>query len=170
MTDIFIFDLDTEEWHTVKATGGRSSRDIPDGRLNFCAGVSYAPDDTSAQIVIYGGYKLSNVAAVNKVHVLTLPTFQWLEVTPWGNEFGDQEWGRQGPRCTMWNDAQMIVLGGQIQGNTSRDDTVMNTGSCAPEHPPVLVLDTTTFEWLEEFNPNRSYSQPKVVYELIGGE
>ncbi|KAF3935565.1 hypothetical protein ABW19_dt0203067 [Dactylella cylindrospora] len=155
---------------TVKATGGRSSRDIPDGRLSFCSGVSSAPDDSSFQITIYGGYKLSNAAATNKVHVLILPTFQWLDVTPSDQSLGDRNWGRQSHRCEMWNDAQMFVLGGIIQGNNQRNNSQVNAGACNSTHPPLLVLDTTTFQWMEEFNPNRSYSQPKVVYDLIGGD
>ncbi|KAK6356192.1 hypothetical protein TWF718_000564 [Orbilia javanica] len=170
MRDIFVFDIDSQQWFTVQATGGNGSRDIPDGRLNFCSGVSAAPDDSSFQITIYGGYKLSNVAATNRVHVLILPTFQWLDVTPSDQRLGDDRWGRQTGKCAMWNDAQMIVLGGQLQGNNVRNNTVVNTGACNATHPPLIVLDTTTFEWTEEFNPNRSYSQPKQVYELIGGD
>ncbi|KAF3936105.1 hypothetical protein ABW20_dc0109653 [Dactylellina cionopaga] len=171
MTEIFVFDIDAQKWYTVTATGGRSSSDIPDGRLNFCAGVSAAPDDSSFQITIYGGYKLSNVAATNNVHVLIIPTFQWLDVTPDDQSLGDgRSWGRQTPKCLMWNDAQMIVLGGTIQGNLASANEVVNTGSCNVTHPPLLVLDTTTFEWKDEFNPNRSYSQPQVVYELINGD
>ncbi|KAK6531146.1 hypothetical protein TWF281_007970 [Arthrobotrys megalospora] len=170
MRDIFVFDIDSQQWFTIQATGGNGSRDIPDGRLSFCSGVSAAPDDSSFQITIYGGYKLSNVAATNKVHVLILPTFQWLDVTPSDGRLGDDRWGRQTNKCVMWNDAQMIVLGGQIQGNNARNNTPVNTGACNATHPPLVVLDTTVFEWTEEFNPNRSYSQPKQIYELIGGD
>ncbi|EPS44696.1 hypothetical protein H072_1312, partial [Dactylellina haptotyla CBS 200.50] len=170
MTEIFVFDIDSQRWYTVDATGGGGSSDIPDGRLNFCAGVSAAPDDSSFQITIYGGYKLSNAAPTNKVHVLILPTFQWLDVTPKDQSLGDDQWGRQSPKCLMWNDAQMIVLGGIIQGNNARNNSVVNTGSCNATHPPVLVLDTTSFTWADTFNPNRSYSQPKQVYDLIGGD
>ncbi|RVD84105.1 uncharacterized protein DFL_005873 [Arthrobotrys flagrans] len=170
MRDIFVFDIDSQQWFTIQATGGNGSGDIPDGRLSFCSGVSAAPDDSSFQITIYGGYKLSNAAATNRVHVLTLPTFQWLDVTPSDQRLGDDRWGRQANKCVMWNDAQMIVLGGQIQGNNARNNTPVNTGACNATHPPLVVLDTTVFEWTEEFNPNRSYSQPKQIYELIGGD
>ncbi|KAF3924017.1 hypothetical protein ABW21_db0205111 [Orbilia brochopaga] len=171
MTDIFVYDIDSSKWYTVKATGGHSGDDIPDGRLNFCAGVSAAPDDTSFQITIYGGYKLSNSAPTNKVHVLVLPTFQWLDVTPADQSLGDGAgYGRQTPHCHMWYDAQMIVLGGTIQGNNAKNNTVVNVASCNATHPPLLVLDTTTFEWKDQFNPNRSYSQPVAVYNLIDGD
>ncbi|KAF3179662.1 hypothetical protein TWF106_002862 [Orbilia oligospora] len=170
MRDIFVFDIDSQRWFTIQATGGNGIRDIPDGRLSFCSGVSAAPDDSSFQITIYGGYKLSNVAATNRVHVLILPTFQWLDVTPSDQRLGDDRWGRQTNKCAMWNDAQMIVFGGQIQGNNARNNTPVNTGACNATHPPLVVLDTTVFEWTDEFNPNRSYSQPKQVYELIGGD
>ncbi|KAK6363443.1 hypothetical protein TWF730_000874 [Orbilia blumenaviensis] len=170
MRDIFVFDIDSQQWFTVRATGGNGPRDVPDGRLSFCSGVSAAPDDSSFQITIYGGYKLSNIAATNRVHVLTLPTFQWLDVTPVDQRLGDDRWGRQTCKCAMWNDAQMIVLGGQIQGNNARNNTPVNTGACNATHPPLVVLDTTVFEWTDEFNPNRSYSQPKQIYDLIGGD
>ncbi|KAJ6259317.1 hypothetical protein Dda_6217 [Drechslerella dactyloides] len=171
MTEIFVFDIDSQTWYNVTASGGTGPKDIPDGRLNFCAGVSTAPDDTSIQITIYGGYKLSNAAPTNKVHVLVLPTFQWLDVTPADQTLGDGGgYGRQTPRCLMWNDAQMIILGGIVQGNHISNHTVVNTKSCNATHPPILVLDTTTFEWKDQFNPNRSYSQPIPVYGLLGGD
>ncbi|KAF3926541.1 hypothetical protein AA313_de0200729 [Arthrobotrys entomopaga] len=170
MNDIFVFDIDSQTWFRVEATGATSEDDIPAPRLSFCSTVSAAPDDSSFQITIYGGYWLSAAAATNKVHVLILPTFQWLDVTPSDQTLGDGNYGRQSHRCAIWNDAQMIVLGGIIQGDNSRNNTPVNTGTCNSTHPPLLVLDTTTFQWVDSFNPNKSYSQPKQIYDVIGGD
>ncbi|KAK6544630.1 hypothetical protein TWF694_001319 [Orbilia ellipsospora] len=170
MTEIFIFDIDSQTWYSIEATGATGEDDIPTPRLSFCSTVSAAPDDSSFQITIYGGFWLSAAAATNKVHVLILPTFQWLDVTPKDQTLGDGNYGRQSHRCALWNDAQMIVLGGIIQGINSRNNTPVNTGTCNSTHPPLLVLDTTTFEWVDTFNPNKSYSQPKQIYDVIGGD
>lgn len=64
----------------------------------------------------------------------------------------------------------MIVLGGIIESTSSNDVGVVNGNGCNSSHPPLLVLDTTTFEWQPQFTPNRSYSQPPAVYNVIGGE
>ncbi|KAK6332344.1 hypothetical protein TWF696_003062 [Orbilia brochopaga] len=171
MNDIFVYDIDSQKWYTVKATGGYRETDIPDGRLNFCSGVSAAPDDSSFQITIYGGYKLSNAAPTNKVHVLILPTFQWLDVTPQNQTLGDGTgYGRQTSHCHMWDDAQMILLGGTVQGTNATNNTLVNVKGCNITHPPLLVLDTTTYEWKSQFNPKREYSVPLPVYNLTQGD
>ena len=69
----------------------------------------------------------------------------------------------------MWNDAQMVVVGGVIQGTMAGMSTY-NQDGCNSSHPPLLVLDTTTFEWRQEFTPNFTYSQPSVLWPIIGGE
>ncbi len=107
MDQIFVFDIDSQTWFNVTATGASSSADIPTARISFCAVVSSAPDDTSFQITIYGGYNLHLSGATSTVHVLTLPTFQWIDVTPSGGEYG-QGVGRQSHQCVVWNDAQMV--------------------------------------------------------------
>ena len=50
-SEIFIYDIFSNTWYQQTATG-----DLPDPRTEFCAGVSSAPDDSSFQVTIHGGW------------------------------------------------------------------------------------------------------------------
>ena len=160
MSQIGVYDIASSTWHNVNATGN-----VPVGRINFCAGVSSAPDDTSFQVVIYGGYNLRFARPANDIYVLSVPSFQWIKVSPQGND----AFGRWGHSCVVWEDAQMLVLGGLIE-NSLTGGGVANQAGCNSSHPPFLVLDTTSFTWQSSFKPQRSYSVPQAVYQVIGGD
>lgn len=103
--------------------------------------------------------------------MLTVPAFIWINVTPPNSDLGSGENGRHEASCTMWNDAQMIVLGGVVANVAigSGTSTVINDKGCDPAAPPTLVLNTVTYEWQPLFNPTLEYSQPRDVYLVIGG-
>jgi hypothetical protein len=95
MDQIFVYDIFSNTWSIVYATG-----DVPDYRGEFAIGVSSAPDDSSFQITIFGGCRLSQSQqheqsislirstaddlligkALDEVYVLTLPGFVWIKV------------------------------------------------------------------------------------------
>lgn len=150
--------------YTIAANGD----EFPDIRVEFCAGVSSAPDDSSFQITIYGGYSLYQGYPYNDVWVLSVPTFTWIKVTPSDKSLGDGSYGRHLQTCHMGNEAQMIVLGGSVQTMHNPSTIVTSTG-CSDSHAPLLVLNTNTFQWSDAYNPDLTYTQPVVVYEAIGG-
>lgn len=152
--------------YNVTATG-----DIPQGRISFCAGVSSAPDSTSFQITIYAGYTLRHDSPLNDVYVLTVPAFVWINVTPPDSALGSGGNGRHEASCSMWNEAQMIVFGGIIANVdlTTGNSTAINNNGCNPAAPPLLVLNTVTYQWQSSFSPTLVYSQPRDVYLVIGG-
>ena len=146
----------------ISATG-----DVPTGRVKFCGGVSTAPDDSSFQITIYGGWNLLEGTVFNDVYTLTIPAFQWINVTPTNQNLGDgSDYGRLAHQCQVWQDSQMIVLGGQIMALND----INSTTGCDATHPPLLVLNTATYEWTNAFEPGVNYTQPSQVYNVIGGE
>ena len=60
----------------------------------------------------------------------------------------------------------MLVTGGVVDANgTSRNDYCNATS-----HPPVKVLDLSTYEWQAAFQPNLTYTIPTIVRDVIGGE
>jgi len=99
---------------------------------------------------------------MNSVYVLTVPAFIWIDVTSSQN---NNTYGRHQNSCVMWNEAQMISFGGTI-GNSSAD---FNLNGCNPSTPPLLVLDTSTFLFKEQFSPDQVYGQPEAVFNKIGG-
>lgn len=160
MSQIFVYDIASGTWFNVTATG-----DVPVGRINMCAGVSAAPDDSSFQITIYGGYNLRFGNPANDMYVLSVPSFQWINVTPQDAD----PYGRWEHSCAVWNDAQMIVLGGLMKESTG-NGAIVNANGCNASHPPLAIIDTTQFTFQTQFNPQRSYSVPQAVYNVIGGD
>lgn len=137
-SDIFIYDIYSNTWYLQNATG-----DLPIPRQEFCVGVSAAPDDSSFQITIHGGW--DNVAEVpySDVYVLSVPSFQWIKIMDSGNpDSMDQasDIGRNRHKCDVWNEAQLLVTGGVI---TSGVKVHLNE-YCDQRYPPFKVLDTST--------------------------
>ena len=160
MSQIFIFDIASQTWYNTTATG-----DVPVGRINMCAGVSSAPDDTSFQILIYGGYNLRFGNPANDMYVLSLPSFTWIKVTPPNPD----PYGRWEHTCVVWQDAQMLVVGGLMK-LSGGNGPVINANGCNSSHPPLVVIDTSDFTFQSQFSPQRSYSVPQAVYNVIGGD
>ncbi|TGJ83454.1 hypothetical protein E0Z10_g5283 [Xylaria hypoxylon] len=164
-SEIFIYDIQTSTWYHQTATG-----DLPELRTEFCAAVSAAPDDSSFQITIHGGWDQLNRRAFNDVYVLSVPSFRWIKVEDSNNPdlVGIDQPGRNRHKCDMWNETSMIVSGGQL--TLGQGDTVLLTDMCNPQYPPIKVLDTSTYIWQTEFNPILTYSVPEVVTNVIGGD
>ena len=160
MSQIFIFDIASKTWYNTTATG-----DVPVGRINMCAGVSSAPDDSSFQILVYGGYNLRFGNPANDMYVLSIPSFQWVKVTPPNPD----PYGRWEHTCVVWQDAQMLVVGGLMK-LSGGNGPVINANGCNSSHPPVVVIDTSDFTFQSQFSPQRSYSVPQAVYNVIGGD
>lgn len=145
--------------------------DIPPLRSLFCAGVSRSPDDSSFQVTIYAGFDLASGEAMEDVYVLAVPAFTWIRIRDKNNEEARESGiGRKNHRCAMWNDGEMIVVGGEVLTSRSEGSTELNTASCNPAYPAIRVLDTSTYEWTKRFDPRPTYRVPPVVYGIIGGE
>ena len=166
MSQIGVYDIASDTWYNVTASG-----DIPYWRSAACTSVSAAPDDSSFQITMYGGKDLfSNGTGFEDMYVLTLPSFQWINVT--GNNNSDYALnqgygiGRSYSYCTSWKEREMIVLGGELRSGTQ----VLNLGTCNSSYSTMRVLDLSTFEWKDQHDPDPgNYTVPDVVVRRIGG-
>ncbi|KAI0454144.1 hypothetical protein F5B21DRAFT_525217 [Xylaria acuta] len=163
-SDVFIYDIFSNTWYQQTATG-----DLPDLRSEFCVGVSSAPDDSSFQITIHGGWDLLGQQALNDVYVLSIPSFRWIKVDDSNNPdlLGPDQPGRNRHKCDVWNDSQLIVSGGAI--TLGREEVYSLSNTCNATYPPIKVLDTSTYIWRTEFDPSVEYSVPDVITAVIGG-
>lgn len=173
LSEIFVYDIASSTWHLQKAKG-----DVPDPRTEFCAGVSAAPDDSSFQITIHGGWNTGLISGerrpYNDVYVLSIPAFRWIKIKDSNNPdlLGTDEPGRNRHKCNVWNERQLIVSGGLITKGTEdvANFTYLNK-DCNDTYPPFKVLDTSTYSWRSSFDPSlENYTVPAVVTEIIGGE
>lgn len=116
---------------------------------------------------MYGGWDQFDETVFNDVYVLSIPAFQWIDVTPKNQTGGDGEtFGRTSARCQVWQDSQMLILGGSTYPLNNPNRTL----GCDASHAPLLVLNTATYEWADTFTPDLNYTQPSQVYKAIGGE
>ncbi|KAI1458635.1 hypothetical protein F4805DRAFT_424118 [Annulohypoxylon moriforme] len=166
-SDIFVYDIFSNIWYLQKATG-----DIPSLRAEFCAGVSAAPDDSSFQVTIHGGWDQLGGHAFNDVYVLSIPSFRWIKISDTHNPdlLGSGSPGRNRLKCDIWNETQLIVSGGLVTLNTSVGNWETMNEECNKAYPPFKVLDTSTYTWRTSFDPKLQYSVPYPVTAIIGGD
>ncbi|OJD19156.1 hypothetical protein AJ78_00856 [Emergomyces pasteurianus Ep9510] len=162
MDKIGVYDIDSSTWYEIQATG-----DIPKPRTAFCTAVSSAPDDSSFQVHMYGGRSRTwgNATSYNDLYVLTLPSFRWIRAPTTGLEPWDDEGvGRDSHHCVTWKDGEMVVIGG-----TTRKNDKPQKG-CSRNYPPIRVLDTSKFRWEKQFERETTYSVPRIVSDVVGGD
>ncbi|KAL9103887.1 MAG: hypothetical protein Q9163_001124 [Psora crenata] len=163
MSSVQVYDIDSRRWSQVLATG-----DIPRPRSEFCSVLSAAPDDSSFQLTIFGGWSQSENYALDDIYVLTMPAFHWIQIKGMTNTDANfaSHVGRIRHSCHAYNDRQMIVLGGVVM----KENIPSDISRCDGSYPVIKLLDTTTFQWQHDFPlPNATYQVPPSVYEVIGG-
>lgn len=156
MNSIQVYDIAGEEWFTVFATG-----DIPSPRSRICSALSAAPDDSSFQMILYGGWDEEN--ALGDVYILTMPAFVWIKVNTTSGDKSSLP--RMDHFCTTYKDRQMLVIGGRDELNADTTNT-----ACGDGYPAIRLLDTTTFTWQTQYPlDDDKYQVPQAVIDVVGG-
>ena len=157
------------DFYCVRRFNVTAKGDVPVARSQFCSTISPSLDDSSFQMTVYGGRNSDNKRGYETVYVLTIPAFLWIKIVDKDNRenhLPGQNIGRHEHTCDLYGDRQMIVLGGEL---TFHEDS-QNNVTCDTSHPAIRILDTTTFEWQRDFNPEpESYMVPDEVFNVIGG-
>ncbi|KAG8528561.1 uncharacterized protein KY384_006733 [Bacidia gigantensis] len=159
MSSIQIYDIAGRRWFTVFATGN-----IPPPRGSFCSGISAAPDDSSFQMLIYGGVRIGK-GTLSDTYSLVMPAFEWIKIntTAEYTPLQNSSLGRGDHFCDTYQDRQLIVLGGQ-------DGEHANETPCDQNYPAMKMLDTTTYEWQTQWPLNDTkYRVPPAVISIVGG-
>jgi hypothetical protein len=165
---IYVYDIASHTWWMQEASGTP-----PTNRDSFCTAVTVSPDGGAFHITTYGGWSLQDERSYEDVHILTIPSFTWINATELSSQTNKQQQvnstiGRDAltGACQTYRDSQMIVLGGEIRaGSFSITD-----GACSNIFEPVRVLDLSTYKWQTELNTNSTYEVPMVIYNEIGGK
>ncbi|RCI15815.1 hypothetical protein L249_3284 [Ophiocordyceps polyrhachis-furcata BCC 54312] len=166
---IYVYDIASHTWWAQRATGKPPSS----GRGNFCTSVVAAPDNGAFHITTYGGWSQRNGRAYEDLHILSIPSFTWIDATALSDRSNAEQQvnstiGRDklGGSCQTLNGRQMIVLGGEIRSGA----LPLTEGSCSDDFEPVRVLDLSTYEWQWELPDSKdSYQVPPIIYQKIGG-
>ncbi|CAK7234886.1 hypothetical protein SEUCBS140593_009098 [Sporothrix eucalyptigena] len=158
---IFLYDVLSSKWYTQTASGT-----IPGDRRRFCAGVTWAEDQSSYNIYLYGGASMPpNTSGYDDLYVLTMPTFTWIKLYPTdGNVTG--QYPHHSLTCNVVSGAQMLIIGGTFPLSSDCD---------VPQQWGTHNADLT-----EAFDPNKAlwqlyapnettYVVPDVIVSAIGG-
>lgn len=119
---------------------------------------------------MYGGKDLDRNITYEDIYILSIPSFQWINVTSAASSHTPgsvNTAGRHSHTCTVYEDRYMMVLGGIVgPGNSS-----LNSNSCNCSYPAIRVFDTSNLTWLQQWsNTSEPYTVPKPVYNVIGGK
>lgn len=115
-----------------------------------------APDSSSQNIYIYGGYDGLSPQndTTDDVYVLSLPSFEWIKLYD-----GDSNSGRKHHECVKPYPDKMLVLGG----------TQKSTANCID---PIRVFNLNTGRFQDTYDPEdwEEYKVPDLISGRIGGE
>ncbi|KAK6503831.1 hypothetical protein TWF481_008837 [Arthrobotrys musiformis] len=155
METIFIHDTETDDWYRQRTNG---SPPIPRG--HFCATAIKAPDNSSTQILVFGGFGEGHPS---DVFALSLPSFTWIRLEQRSPDFLPGPGIRLQPSCDIVNNRFFTIFAGRslVGGDTANCDTRQNA---------LFMYDLTEREWIIDYDPDaRDYTIPEPVYQAIGG-
>ncbi|KAK0630774.1 hypothetical protein B0T17DRAFT_590186 [Bombardia bombarda] len=165
MEQIYVYDILSSRWYVQNATGA-----VPQMRRRFCAGATWAADQSSYNIYLYGGASIppSPSPGFDDVYILTIPSFQWIKLypSPSGSNQTTGQYPHHSLTCNVISSAQMLIIGGTFPAGGADCD--------APDQFGTHNLD------LGEQNPDRlpwrlfvpnltAYAVPDPVLAVVGG-
>ncbi|KAI0198287.1 hypothetical protein F4808DRAFT_263372 [Astrocystis sublimbata] len=110
MSTIYIYDVNTTSnpdstdsnngWWTQNVDG-----EVPPPRVDFCTVVVSAPDKSSFNVYLYGGWDPTKPDEFDDIWVLSIPSFTWTQVYTGQSP-------RWGHTCHVVGGRQMITVGG----------------------------------------------------------
>ncbi|KAK6209549.1 cell wall anchored protein [Colletotrichum tabaci] len=163
MDEIFLYDVLSSKWYTQKASG-----QIPEMRRRFCAGVTWALDQSSYNIYMYGGATVPGVpgAGYDDLYVLSMPTFTWVKMYPLGRN-GTGDYPHHSLSCNMApSRAQMIISGGTFPLTQLCD----SPGQWGTHNADLGKQNPNQALW-ELYKPNKTtYAVPPEVLAVVGGD
>ncbi|KAF1347039.1 hypothetical protein BDV97DRAFT_371569 [Delphinella strobiligena] len=161
MSEIYLYDIASGKWYQQSATG-----DVPDMRRRFCAGATWASDQSSYNIYLYGGLSMPpNTMGFDDVYILTIPSFTWIKWYPSTNGTGTSP--HHSLSCNVIDGSQMIIMGGTFPNSSNiQCDAKQIYG----QHNLNLgQQDPQDAEWFV-FLPNvTSYQVPATINSVISG-
>lgn len=161
MDKVTVFDIASIDnggagrWYEQQTSG-----DSPSGRVDHCVVASSAPDNSSHQIIVYGG-RSSDTDLIDDLWSLSIPAFRWTKLAE-GNS------PRYGMTCHIVGagNRQMLTVGGS---NTPYYDNL--DSGCDWESKGVAILDIASVNWGSAYNASAEpYTVPPQVVADIGGE
>ncbi|KAI1502280.1 hypothetical protein F5X99DRAFT_417994 [Biscogniauxia marginata] len=142
-----------------------ASGDIPEMRSRFCAGATWAPDQSSYNIYLYGGRGMPpSTAGFDDVYILSLPSFTYIKFYPEDDD--TNQYPHNTLSCNVIDNAQMIIIGGSFPLDNTTCDAPEQWGS---HNLDLGKQNQQGAQWyLYEANIT-SYIVPEEIIDAIGG-
>ncbi|KAH8195754.1 hypothetical protein TruAng_010082 [Truncatella angustata] len=184
MDEIFVFDMATSRWYKQAANGN-----VPGSRARFCAGVTWAEDQSSYNVYLYGGLGMPGyTSGYDDVYILSMPSFTWIKMYP--NSTVGNQYPHNSLSCNVIDRSQMIIIGGsfplddvdcdaQPQFGSHNLDMGEQNADKSPNHYMAKITITMTSptcfcvlikaQWFL-YQPNiTTYVVPSIITNVIGG-
>ena len=157
MRNVHVYDIASSTWYTQPTTA--DSDIFPEGRAEACAVVATAPDKSSYNIYLHGGYMgpPKNATVDSGLWILTLPTFHWIR-SPVGLENFNTE-----HTCVKVHDKFMVIHRGLGALGDFKCD----------EFAGLKIVDLVSLEWVTQMNVSEGdvvYRVPQLVSAAVGGK
>ncbi|UPX17203.1 uncharacterized protein EKO05_0007572 [Ascochyta rabiei] len=158
MSNIHIYDVASSKWYTQTASGS-----IPEARRQFCAGVTWADDQSSYNVYLYGGHGFGDSPGFDDAYILTIPSFTWIKVFPTANNTAEYPHG--GCSANVVTRDQMLIIGGWFPESDQCDSPQIQG-----QHLMNLGFNGEKQALWDKYDPSLStYSVPTPVISAIGG-
>ncbi|OAP65479.1 hypothetical protein AYL99_01451 [Fonsecaea erecta] len=132
-------------------------------RRNFCGGATWADDQSSYNIYLYGGFGFGeNVTGFDDVYILTMPTFEWIKWYPTTPGPGSPHGLLT---CNVIDRGQMIVMGGNFTNSTACDVPAIQ----GQHNLNLGQYDSTDAKWYPYLPNLTEYLVPPAILQVAGG-
>ncbi|KAF3927970.1 hypothetical protein ABW20_dc0109713 [Dactylellina cionopaga] len=156
METIFIHDPETNTWYRQRTNGNP-----PKARGHFCATTITAPDNSSTQVLINGGFGDGHFS---DIYALSIPSFTWTQIEGSSPGLLPGPGIRLQPSCEIINNHFLGIFGGRnlFDGDTAHCDTDQNA---------LFMYDLNKRNWILNYDAadKGEYSVPTEVFSDIGG-
>ncbi|KAF8427084.1 hypothetical protein EV426DRAFT_430997 [Tirmania nivea] len=154
MRYVHVYDIATSTWYTQPTTA--DSDLFPADRIEACAVAATAPDRSSYNIYVHGGFSNGTTVVEGGLWILTLPTFHWIR------SYIGLENKKAEHTCAKIHEKFMVV---------HRGVAVMGDSNC-DEYAGLMIVDLVTLEWVTRIDVSGGdvvYSVPELVSRIVGG-
>ncbi|KAI5849889.1 hypothetical protein BZA05DRAFT_79547 [Tricharina praecox] len=153
MREFSIYSTNQARWYSFVVPEGST---IPDTLASSCWTVVSSQDNTSHQIITFGGERTLDAISNNEVWALTIPSFDWVQLEGNATDPTRDPGARTQPICATVGNRYMLTYGGRGSG-------------CDKDGNAVFLLDISQGKWVDDFKTNQEYLVPDAVVAVIGG-
>jgi len=153
MREFSIYSANQARWLPFVAPEGGT---VPDTTANSCWTVVSAQDNSSHQIITFGGIRTLGRVNSREVWALTLPSFDWIELDGNATDPSRAPGERVNSACATVGNRYMLSWGGAVNG-------------CDSEGNAVFLLDISQGKWVDNYKVGEEYLVPDAVVAVIGG-